>query len=321
MSRGGHAEARRRAWPGERGFALLLILLVLALVAVVSAEFAYSMRLEAAAVRAYKNGLIGGHLAEAALEQAIREIVGDVPLVVESDDGLLTFYTADRRELPRLKREKSELGGGQYTYRITDEEARLNINASPPDRIDRLLLALQLDKSVRDTIGDSIQDWRDANEEHRVNGAESDDYYLKLPVPYRAHNANLESVTELLQIKGITPAIYNGNKERPGLADLITVRGSGPVNMNTAGPYVLEALGLSSAEISEIVQGRHNAGPFPNVPGKFGGRNLSVATRTFRIEAEGIVDDRVVARLIAIVQRRTDADPPSVLVLEWWRLR
>jgi len=321
VSRGGHAEGRRRAWPGERGFALLLILLVLALVAVVSAEFAYSMRLEAAAVRAYKNGLIGSHLAEAALEQAIREIVGDAPLVVEGDDGLLTFYTADRRALPRLKREKSELGGGQYTYRITDEEARLNINASPPDRIDRLLLALQLDKSVRDTIGDSIQDWRDANEEHRLNGAESEDYYLKLPVPYRAHNANLESVTELIQIKGITPAIYNGNKERPGLADLVTVRGSGPVNMNTAGPYVLEALGLSSAEITEIVQGRHNAGPFPNVPGKFGGRNLSVATRTFRIDAEGIVDDRVVARLIAIVQRRTEADPPSALVLEWWRLR
>jgi len=321
VSRGGHAEGRRRAWPGERGFALLLILLVLALVAVVSAEFAYSMRLEAAAVRAYKNGLIGSHLAEAALEQAIREIVGDAPLVVEGDDGLLTFYTADRRALPRLKREKSELGGGQYTYRITDEEARLNINASPPDRIDRLLLALQLDKSVRDTIGDSIQDWRDANEEHRLNGAESEDYYLKLPVPYRAHNANLESVTELIQIKGITPAIYNGNKERPGLADLVTVRGSGPVNMNTAGPYVLEALGLSSAEVTEIVQGRHNAGPFPNVPGKFGGRNLSVATRTFRIDAEGIVDDRVVARLIAIVQRRTEADPPSALVLEWWRLR
>ena len=39
--------------------------------------------------------------------------------------------------------------------------------------------------------------------------------------------------------------------------------------------------------------------------------------RTFRIEAEGIVDDRVAARLIAIVRKRTDVDPPSVLVLEW----
>ena len=36
----------------ERGFALLMVLLVLALVAIVGAEFSYSMRLEASAVRA-----------------------------------------------------------------------------------------------------------------------------------------------------------------------------------------------------------------------------------------------------------------------------
>ncbi len=305
------------ATKNERGFALLMVLLVLALVAVVSAEFAYSMRLEAAAVRAYKNGIIGSHLAETALEQAIREIVADAAFVVEEDDGLLTFYTTDRRPLPRLRREKAEFGGGRYSYRITDEEARLNINTSPPDRIDRLLRTLGLEKEVRDTIVDSIQDWRDPDEAHRANGAESEDYYLKLPVPYRSRNANIESITELLQIKGVTAAIYRGEKDRPGLATLVTARSSGPVNMNTAGPAVLSALGLSSAEITEIVQGRHNNGPFANVPGKFGGRNLSVATRTFRIEAEGIVDERVAARLTAIVQKRTEGDPPSVPVLEW----
>jgi general secretion pathway protein K len=315
--------ARRAARPAlrdEQGFALLLVLLVLALVAVVSVEFAYSMRLEAAAVRAYKSGIIGNHLAETALEQAIREIVADAPFVVEEEDGLLTFYTADRRPLPRLRREKAELGGGQYSYRITDEEARLNVNSSPPDRIDRLLQALGLDKEVRDTIVDSIQDWRDPNEEHRLNGAESEDYYLKLPVPYRAHNANLESITELLQIKGVTPAIYNGTKDHPGLAALVTVRGSGTVNMNTAGADALRALGLSTAEITEIVQSRRNNGPYPN-PGRFGGRNLSWVTKTFRVEAEGIVDDRVAVRLTAIVQKRTDGDPPAAVVLEWSGLR
>jgi general secretion pathway protein K len=301
----------------ERGFALLVVLLVLALIAVVGAEFSYSMRLEASAVRAYKNGIIGAHLAETALEQAVREIVADAPFVAEDDDGLLTFYAADRRALPRLRRAKAELMGGLYSYRITDEEALLNLNTSPPDRIDRLLLALGVDKEVRDTIVDSIQDWRDPNDEHRANGAESDDYYLKLPVPYRARNANLESIAELLQIKGITKEIYHGTKERPGLASFVTVRSTGTVNMNTAGPAVLTALGLSAAEITEIEQSRRTNGPFPNVPGKFGGRNLGVATRTFRIEAEGVVDDRVAARLTAVVQKRTDLDPPSVLVLEW----
>ncbi len=307
---------RRRA-TDERGFALLVVLLVLALVAVVGAEFAYSMRLEASAVRAYKNGIIGTHLAETALEQAIREIVADAPLVAEDDDGLITFYTVDRRALPRLRRTKAELVGGLYSYRITDEEARLNVNTSPPERIDRLLLTIGVDKEVRDTIVDSIQDWRDPNEEHRANGAESEDYYLKLPTPYRSRNANLESITELLQIKGVTPMIYNGSKDHPGLAGLVTVRSTGTVNMNTAVPAVLSALGLSTAEITEIQQSRRNNGPYPNVPGKFGGRNLGVATRTFRVEAEGIVDDRVAGRLTAIVQKRTDVDPPSVLVLEW----
>jgi general secretion pathway protein K len=305
---------------GERGFALLLVLLVLALVAVVSAEFAYSMRLEAASVRAYRNGVIGNHLAEAGIEQAIREIVADAPLVAEDGDGLLTFYTPERRPLPRLPREKVEFGGGRYTYRITDEEARLNVNASPPERIDRLLQGLELDKSVRDAIVDSIQDWRDPNEEHRANGAESEDHYLKLKVPYRAHNTNLESVTELLQIKGVTPEIYHGDKDRPGLAGLVTVRGRGAVNMNTAPPEVLGALGLSTAEITEIVQARRIEGPYASLPGKFGNRNLSTATQTFRIEAEGIVDDRVAARLIAIVQRRAEGTSP-VTVLEWARLR
>jgi len=93
------------------------------------------------------------------------------------------------------------------------------------------------------------------------------------------------------------------------------------VNMNTAGPGVLAALGLSTAEITEIVQSRRNNGPYPSVPGKFGGRNLSVATRTFRVEAEGIVDERVAVRLTAIVEKRTDGDPPAAVVLEWSGLR
>ena len=56
----------------EGGFALVAVLLVLAILGIVAAEFAFSMRLEASAVRAYKDGVTGVHLAEAAIEQAIR---------------------------------------------------------------------------------------------------------------------------------------------------------------------------------------------------------------------------------------------------------
>ena len=302
----------------ERGFALIVVLLVMAIVGVVGAEFAYSMRLEASAVRAYKDQILASHLAEAAVAQALREVVGDSAYVTPDEQGLLTFYTRDGLRLPQLPREKVDFGGGQYSYRITDEEARININTSAPDRIDRLLnFCLGLEKSDRDVIGDSLQDWRDANEEHRLNGAESEDFYLKLPLPYRSHNANLESVTELLQIHGVLekPPIYYGTEDRPGLRDVVTVKTQGQININTATKCAMQALGLSEAEISEIMQSRSLA-PYTVVPGKFVGRGFGVATRTFRIEAQGIVDGRVAGRLSTIVQKRADT-PPSVAVLEW----
>jgi type II secretory pathway pseudopilin PulG len=66
-----------RAVARERGFALLAVMLVLAIVGVVGAEFSYSMRQEASAARAYKELILASHLAESAVEQAIREIAGD----------------------------------------------------------------------------------------------------------------------------------------------------------------------------------------------------------------------------------------------------
>ncbi|MGH7388658.1 MAG: general secretion pathway protein GspK [Candidatus Rokuibacteriota bacterium] len=304
----------------ERGFALLAVLLVVALLGMVGAEFAYSMRLEASAARAWRDGIAATHLAEAAVEQAIREIVADAQFVGVDEAGVMTFYTRERTARPRLSREKVPLGMGHFTYRITDEEARLNLNTTPPERLDRLLQQLGLDKSERDVIVNSLLDWRDPNEEHRLSGAESDDYYLKLPVPYRSRNANLESVSELLQIRGVTPTLFRGSDGKPGLADFVSVKTRGQVNINTASEPVLRAHGLSDAEVSLILQTRSDE-PFFTPPSQFGGRGFVVNTQTFRIEAEGLVGDRVQARITAVVQRR--ADPAAtggagVAYLEWW---
>jgi general secretion pathway protein K len=304
----------------ERGFAMVAVLLVLALIGLLGAEFAYSMRLEARAARNYKDALAAGHLAEAGLESAIREIVGQGALVAEGEDGLLTFYAQDRLPLARLPRESVPFGSGHYSYRITDESARLDINGLTGPRLDRLLQILDVDKQERDTIVDSIQDWRDPNDEHRANGAESDDYYLKLPVPYRARNGNIESIEELLQIKGVTPAIFHGTPERPGLVDFVTVAGQTEVNMNTASKPVFQALGLSDADILEIQATRREV-PYINVPGKFANRGLGVRSRRYRIEATGILDGKPRARLTAIVEIGDDQIAPGLRVLSWSGIR
>jgi general secretion pathway protein K len=308
--------------PSERGFALVAVLLVLGLLGIIGAEFAYSMRLEASAMRAWRDGMSAAHLAEAGVEQALRELAGEVYYTSIALDGLLNFYKQDGTALPRLARSRVRLGPGEFSYRITDEQARLNINSPQTNRLDKLLECLGVDKINRDQIVDSIQDWRDPNDDHRLNGAESDDYYLKLPVPYRARNANIESVNELLQIKGVTPAIFEGVDGRPGLRDVVTARAPASPNINTAGPVVFCAMGVATAQISQIMQTRLET-PYLTPPGNIVG--FVARSDMFRIEAEGFIDGRSRASVTAIARRGNPAGGAGqgsiVTILEWSGVR
>jgi general secretion pathway protein K len=267
------------------------------------------MRLEASMVRAYKDSLLAGYLAEAAVQQAMREVLGPGDIHALDENGDLVFYripvgATQPTRLPALPRLRVPLGAGEFTYRITDEESRINLNTATSDRVDRLLASLGLEKRDREVINASIQDWKDPDSLSRPNGAESEDYYLRLPLPYRARNGQIQDVRELLQIRGVTREVYGGGMAgRPGLADLTTAVGRDTVNMNTVAVPVLKALGLSNAEISDITQARVRD-PYPAVPGRFAGKGFTVGSATFRVEADGLVAGQPRARVIAIVQRR-----------------
>ena len=116
-----------------------------------------------------------------------------------------------------------------------------------------------MSKENRDVINDSLEDWRDQNDNHRTNGAESD-FYLKLPVPYRARNGNLQDTGEMLQIRGRHARAVGGIRREARPADFVTVYSARhSVNINTAPPIILKALRLSEAEISEVEQTREIA--------------------------------------------------------------
>jgi general secretion pathway protein K len=305
---------------GERGVALIVVMLVLALLALVVTEFAYSARIEASMVRAYRDTVLARHLAEAGVQQAIREILSQSQIGALDESGQLIFYrvlpgqTTPTR-VPPLPRTRVALGAGEFSYRITDEAARLNVNAGDPVRLDRLLDALEVDRTQRDIISDSIQDWRDGNELHRAHGAESD-YYLKLPTSYRARNANLQDAAELLQIRGVTPELYYGTNGRPGLGALVTAVALNAVSLNAAPAPVLKAAGLSDAEVDEVVRTRVRT-PYAAVPGRFAGRGLSTGSPIFRIEAEGLIGGVSRSQLVAVVRRGRPGRVLDVTVLSW----
>jgi type II secretory pathway component PulK len=286
----------------DAGVALIVVLLLLALLLAVVAEFAQAMRLEAVAATNFRSTLSETWLAEGGYQRAVAEILPDA-LSHELDvNGALAFRRA-RLGTPKVPvRVNLSLDPGRVSYRLTDESARLNLNRMNRDELDRLLQGAGVEKTDRDVIIDSVQDWRDPNEEHRLNGAESD-YYLALPVPYRSKNADFDSVDELLQVRGVTRELLYGQPGNPGLVEYLTVAGTGAINVNTASPEVLRARGFAAAEVDLIVGRRPFADP-AEIPSAL--RRGSVTTRTdfFRIEAwaSGVEPNGRV--LTAVVQRQ-----------------
>jgi hypothetical protein len=144
-------------------------------------------------------------------------------------------------------------------------------------------------------------------------------------VPYRAHNAKIESARELLQVKGITPALFYGTDTQPGLVEDLTAKSSSPrVNVNTAGERVLCALGLAPAQIGLIEQTRNERPLKPQDVGAFGQSvaGLSSTSQTFRVRAEGMINGRRGARVTAVLRRgpaQGSSGPPGVgvSVVEW----
>jgi type II secretory pathway component PulK len=291
------------------------VLLLLALLLAIVAEFAQAMRLEAVAATNFRSALSETWLAEAGYQRAVAEILPDA-LSHELDvNGALAFRRT-RLGTPAVPtRLDLQIDPGRLSYRLTDEGARLNLNKARRDDLDRLLEGVGVEKTDRDVIIDSIQDWRDPNEEHRLNGAESD-YYLALPVPYRSKNADFDSVDELLLVRGVTRELLYGQAQTPGLAEYLTVFGTGAINVNTASPVVLRALGYAPAEVDLIVGRRPWTAP-AEIPGALRRAHLGTRTDLFRVEAWGGGVSPSGRVLTAVAQRQAGTAQIRVTPLAW----
>ena len=106
-------------------------------------------------------------------------------------------------------------------YGVTDESAKLNLNSlmrldPTGDTLYKALLNLP---NMTAEIADAIVDYLDADDTARTEGAESS-YYAGLSPPYQAKNGPLNSVDELLLVKGVTPQLLFGNdRNRNGKLD------------------------------------------------------------------------------------------------------
>ncbi|MEI8197375.1 MAG: hypothetical protein WCI73_15870, partial [Phycisphaerae bacterium] len=90
----------------------------------------------------------------------------------------------------------------QYDFGITDEASKINVNSAGAN----VLLLLP---NLTQDIVDAISAWRSSTGPASQNGA-GDSYYMTLPDPYHCKGAPLESVEELLLLRGITSDLLFG---------------------------------------------------------------------------------------------------------------
>jgi DNA uptake protein ComE-like DNA-binding protein len=101
---------------------------------------------------------------------------------------------------------------GGFRYGLTDESTRLNLNilgfvdAYNEGGAKQLLMALP---QMTEDIADAILDWIDTDDDIRPLGAESN-YYSSLTPPYQPKNGPLDTIEELLLIRGVTPELLFG---------------------------------------------------------------------------------------------------------------
>jgi general secretion pathway protein K len=298
----------------EHGLALVIVLLVLSLLLAVVTEFAAGMRLESTTTLNFRANIAATHLAEAGYHRALVELaVNPIAVHLDEQTGLLVLRRSTDEVVKPPTRENIALGPGRFSYRITDEGARINV--ANIDRLDGLLRELGVEKENRDIILDSVQDWRSPTENHRLNGAKSD-YYLALPVPYKSKNAPLDSIEEMLQIRGVTPRIFYGTPEAPGLVEYLTVSTT-RMNANTVSDVVLRALNFQPAQVDRLKAGRpyHPGHPIPTDLPRIG---LGFQSTVFRIEATGEILGQGRRTLRAIVSTQAaGGGPPRPTLLAW----
>jgi type II secretory pathway component PulK len=124
-------------------------------------------------------------------------------------------------------------GNQSFRYGVIDEGSKLNLQAlmqiDPSGQIAKT--ALMLIPNMTDEASDSMLDWIDSRTTMpRPNGAK-DMYYTALTPPYHCKNGPLDSLGELLLVKGVTPQLLYGNdRNYNGLLDPDENDGTGVVD-------------------------------------------------------------------------------------------
>lgn len=262
----------------RNGSALIIVLWVVALLSVLIGGFAFDMHVESKVVSYLRKKLKAEYLAKAGIERAIALVTRSLEVKGTGDTDetkAKSWYAAAKRlrQGYAVNGLTDRLGEGEVIVDIIPEPALRNVNSLKDEDWERIFKVGGVPEDLWSGLIDSFNDWRDADDQANLNGAETEDYYARLDPPYKARGrkgkaANLDTLDELLLIKGFTRSILYGGPlvegetngvVMSGIADLLTAlpEAGVQVNVNAASKRVLMTLpGIDEVKAEAIMTER-----------------------------------------------------------------
>lgn len=317
----------------ERGVILIALLWILVALSVVALSFSREGFVEVAAARNARDLTRSYYVARAGIAATVYELWKK-----RTRPPVRGIELAEEPNPIDLGKLSGRLGDGYYDVEIQDESGKINLNFVQEEHLRSLLAVLEIPKPEADIITDSIQDWRDLDNLHRINGAE-DDYYQSLETPYKAKNGQFDTVEELLQVRGITADYFYGHEEagpdgapryRYGLSRYLTVYSppSGRVNINHAPLVVLLSIPGMPPEAAQFIYERRLAKPvrdlggiMKELPVQLGANVMPLLstgeTGFYMLTSFGRLENSKVRRVVRTVISLDMRDASRYMILYW----
>jgi general secretion pathway protein K len=316
---------RIRLRQSQSGIALIIVLIVIIVLGVLATEFASSMRVETKLARDASFEADLEWMARSAVERAkwILSLESGGPQGQSDSLVMRTFGGPGRTNdlVSTLPIKGVRHDNGEFDVTVIDLDRKININAAARDKMvmqEALSFVGIEDGALTSTISDSIADWVDPDDNSGVSGAESSDYTSSpnpgYP-PYRAKNGPIDDLSELLMVRGVTPAIYWGPKagvystmrkrhsgfEEPeyhvGLHDIFTALSGGKVNINTTDERLLQALvGVDAMMATELIRARKGLDQVDGTPDDINDINMLLQMANIPQELRAVLAQQLTMR-------------------------
>ncbi|WP_316369358.1 general secretion pathway protein GspK [Candidatus Thiodiazotropha sp. CDECU1] len=277
-----------RKYHRQQGFALVLVLWLVALLTIVAASFSTHSKVETRLTGNAIDALHSRLLAQSGVNRAILELMVSDPQQRWNSNGQIYQIETDQ---------------GRVSISIRNSSGLLDLNKAPRDQLVKLLALIEDDIQEREALADRLIDWRDSDVLRYLSGAEDADYH-SAGYPYGTAGRDLVSIDELAYVMG-----FNADRVERLRPYITLYSNTQNVDLRYA-PEVLVSLLKGGLETNETLSEVLDYVDSDLADLELGGSGGQAAGADYRVWVEAVSAQGARTQLLVDIDLRSQDDAP-----------